>query len=352
MKKKTLALLVLLTGCASTYSAEIIEPPPVVEEGTPPPPSFPPQPCTETERTDNAGEPVVYAHAALLAPDASGQRAWTNWLAVFDPKTLSVREWISLESCKDGLLDMAVDRKGRIFFAGANGYFWFDVKTKTCTRIKGAHEDPNGNVHYVNAPNNLTFAPAELFVPGASPETEVLVGFGSKLKDDTDLKSGEPGFVRIDPDTAEMTVVNPWIANSPAWQLWPSGDLVSVVDRCKKTAVTWATVIGNKEKSLCRACEEGMKPGLDCGDCLYELDMKTGTFGKELGLLPYDGVFGLTFWGGVLVGFNFKGKIFTIDPSVSPPTTKELPFTAPPNVEQVSFMGAGSTTIAPLGAVK
>ncbi len=345
--KRVILLAACFIGCSSTAPRDGFEEPPAtpppVEE--PPPASFPPPACNETS---NTGEPVVYAHAALLKKNEKGQGAWTNWLAVFDPKTLAVREWISLESCKDGLLDMAVDRKGRIFFAGANGYFWFDAQAKTCTRIVGAHEAPDGTMHYVNPPNNLTFAPAKLFEPNAAEDDEVLVGFGLKLKDDTDMTSGEAGFLRIEPETGATTIVNPFVANSPAWELWPSGDLVSVVDRCEKRAVTWATVIGDKKKSLCRACEEGMQPGLDCGDCLYELDMRTGSFGKNLGLLPYDGVFGVTFWGGTLVGFDYKGKIFTIDPKVSPPATKELAFTAPEGVESVSFMGAGSTTIAPL----
>jgi hypothetical protein len=349
--KRSLCLAVVLAGCAASPSPESIieEPAPARAAESPPPPTFEPPVC---QNAKGSGEPVVYAHAALLKADAQGQRAWTNWLAVFDPQTLSVREWISLDGCKDGLIDMAVDRNGRVFLAGANAYFWFDPKTKVCTRIKGSYTDPNGDYHYLATPNNLTFAPAQLFVPGAPADSEVLVGFGRKLKDDKDIASGEAGFIRIDPETAESTVVNPWIAGSPAWQLWPSGDLVTVVDKCKDKAVTWATVIGNKGTSLCRACEPGMRAGLDCGDCLYEFDMKTGTFGKQLGLLPYEGVFGITFWGGVLVGFNYKGKIFTIDPSVSPVATKELTFTWPAGVEEISFMGAGSTTLAPLSVVR
>lgn len=293
------------------------------------------------------GEPLVYAHAALLTKD----KRWDNYLALFDPKSMSVREWVPLDSCNDGFLDMAVDRKGRLFMSGANGFYWFDPKTRECKTISRASEDANGDYHYANSPNNITFAPAKLFVPTASDEDEVLVGFGYKLTDDRDLQSAQSGYLRIDPNDGSTTVISPWATAAGAgWG--PSGDLVSVVDKCKGITLTWATVVGPKDQTLCRACEAGMKVGLDCGDCLYEFDLKDGKFSKQLGLLPYQGVFGLAFWGGTLVGFSMKGEIFTIDPTVSPPKTTPIAFTPPAGIEQVSFMGAGSTTLAPVSVIR
>jgi hypothetical protein len=351
--KIALSLLLAGVGCAtadptpfggtSREPADVAPPP---EAPQPPPPSLSPNDC---EPSRVRGEPVVYAHAALLVPLPS--RHWEDHLAVFDPKALQVREWIPLESCHDQFVDMAVDAKGRLFMSGANGYFWFDPKTRTCTTIKRGGEDANGDYHYTGTPNNITFAPAKIFDPSARDDDEVLVGFGYKLTDDRDLKSAQSGYLRIRPDDADTTIVSPWSqAAGGGW--WPSGDLVSVVDTCKGTTLTWATVLGPKDQTLCRACEAGMKVGLDCGDCLYEFDLRDGKFTRQLGLLPFEGVFGLAFWGGTLVGFSMKGKIFTIDPSASPAVTKEIPFALPPGVEQVSFMGAGSTTLAPTSVIR
>lgn len=353
--KKTL-LLVLLTAACGEDSRDSFgtEPPP--ESSPPPPPSFTPPAC---QQASGGGAPVVYAHAALLyTGSVKDGKTWRHAIAVFDPNALAITEWISLDACKDehgGFVDMAVDGKGRIFMAGANGLYRIDAKTRECKTIKTAWQGPGADeFHYVNMPNNLTSAPANVFDAAAPADTEVLVGFGATLKNDTDMSeaSWQPGFVKIDPETGDQTLVRPYVKDAPEWSLWPSGDLVSVIDSCKKTAITWATVIGGKDKTLCRSCEGTMKAGLDCGDCLYEFDMKTGTFGKNYGILPYDGVFGLTFWGGTLVGFNSKGKIFTVDPTASPLATKEIPLVLPPGVEQVSFMGAGSTTLAPLSGVR
>lgn len=356
--KRTILLVLLATACGEGSRVESDgfspEPPPASKDA--PPPGFvPPAECLS--RKPPGGPPVVYAHAAIATRDASGNKVWKGQsVAVFDPDKLAITEWIPLGACDEagGFVDMAVDAEGRVFMAGANGLYRLDPKTHACTTIRKAWEapnaaDPDAAYHYVLMPNNLTFAPANLFDAAAPVGREVLVGFGGRLKNDTDLKTWEAGFLRIDPDTGNTDILRPWVKDAPEWSLWPSGDLATVVDACKKTVVTWATVIGNKEKSLCRACEGTMKAGLDCGDCLYEFEPKTGKFGKNYGLLPYSSIFGLTFWGGTLVGFDAKGNIFTIDPTTSPPTTKEIPVQLPPGVVEISFMGAGSTTLAPIG---
>jgi hypothetical protein len=288
-----------------------------------------------------SGTPKVYATASLLIPGVS----WQEHLAVFDPITLEVTEWISLASCADGMLDMAVDRHGRILLAGANGYYWFEIANQACITIKRSYPDPNDPLvsHIVNPPNNITFAPADLFTPGAI-DTDTLVGFGLRLVDDTSWDSYEAGYLQVDPVTADTRVVTPWGDQ----QFAPSGDLVAVKDECNSRTRAWATVIGPRETSLCRSCQEGQTAGLDCGDCLYEFGLSDGSFSRNVGLLPYMGVFGLTFWGGTLVGFTYDGKVIKIDPTQSPPTTTEIPITLPEGFTQISFTGAGSTTIAPL----
>ena len=42
------------------------------------------------------GTPVVYANAALLSKEGA---VWKDFLAAFDPVSLKVTEWMSLESC-------------------------------------------------------------------------------------------------------------------------------------------------------------------------------------------------------------------------------------------------------------
>lgn len=288
------------------------------------------------------GTPKVYATGALLSQD----NTWRDQLAVFDPVSLQVSEWIPLASCNDGFLDMAVDAYGKILLAGANGYYWFDPTTHACTTIKRSYADPDDELvqHIVYPPNNITFAPADLFDPSASEQAETLVGFGIKLTDDTSWESYEPGYLSIDPVTADTRVVTPWAEN---W-LAPSGDLVAVKDGCTNRTHAWATVIGNREMTLCRGCQEGQIPGLDCGDCLYEFSLGDGSFSRNLGLLPYQSIFGLTFWGGTLVGFTYDGKVIEIDPSQTPPATTEIPITLPEGVIKAYFSGAGSTTAAPL----
>jgi hypothetical protein len=294
-----------------------------------------------------AGVPVVYATASLLSSDIGN--GWQEMLAVFNPLTLQVSEWIPLKSCNDTFLDMAVDSAGRILLAGANGYYWFDRDTKVCTTIRRAYEDPSGDpdkFHNLFPPNNITFAPADLF-DAAPVGQETLVAFGFTLKDDTDTKSYEAGYMRIVPETGDTRVVSPW-PTGPDGRFSPSGDLVTVTDKCNQKTRAWAPVIGPDDSSLCRACKPGQKAGLDCGDCLYEFTLKDGAFTKNLGLLPYASVYGLAFWGGVLVGFTMDGHIISIDPTQSPPKTTGVAVRAPEGYQQVVFNGAGSSTAAPL----
>jgi hypothetical protein len=183
----------------------------------------------------------------------------------------------------------------------------------------------------------------------ATPGDEIAVGFGGILPDDRNQDSAVGAYLRVDPKTGNESMIAPVAAVGDTW--WPSGDLVTVIDTCKKTTITWATVLGPKTQTLCRACEAGMTVGLDCGDCVFEFGLKDGSFTKNLGVLPFSSVFGLAFWGGTLVGFAADGSIFTIDPSSSPLKTRKIELTLPPGFKQISWMGAGSTTVAPLADV-
>src|SRR5690348_6441207 len=101
MKTSICLALSVLAGCSVPDRS-----PPAEEEVMPDAPE-----CIPSE----AGTPKVYATASLLIPGV----AWKEHLAVFNPVTLEVSEWISLDGCGDGMIDMAVDANGSILLAGA-----------------------------------------------------------------------------------------------------------------------------------------------------------------------------------------------------------------------------------------
>ena len=99
-----------------------------------------------------------------------------------------------------------------------------------------------------------------------------------------------------------------------------SGDIVSV-----KNGGTFLTVTGPS-----------------CGDCLLQVDPKTGNIVKNYGTVNHSSVFGLAFWAGALYGFDDAGELFEI-------TANGNGIKTTPIVVQggLQFWGAGSTTSAP-----
>jgi hypothetical protein len=294
--------------------------------------------------------PVVYANAML----GKGHEAAVDYLAVINPITLAVTDWVPLDACKAaGFLDMAVDRHGMVYLGNGDGLYQYDPEKKSCTVIRHGVELMDFNYYHYPMPNNLTVAPLNLWSPSAGPEEETLIGYGLTPYDDDHRTNVPAGYLRIDPKTGDITLMGPF-PPAPGMGLWaPSGDLVSVVDPCAGRAIAWAAVFdqvpaGTRAPTLCRICEPGMQAGLDCGNCLTEFDLKTGTFTKTLGLLPSDLVFGLAYWGGTLIGATGDGKLYSIDIKTSPIATTELTFTAPAGYDHVYFNGAGSTTLAPI----
>jgi hypothetical protein len=178
----------------------------------------------------------------------------------------------------------------------------------------------------------------------------MMAGFGYRMVDHHRVLY-ESGFMRYAPDTALPELVYEW----PDLALGVSGDLVVVLDPTTCEPRTFATMIGRRETTHCHACQADETPGVDCGDCLYELDVRTGRLAREIALLPDDGVFGLALFGNALYGFSAgdffareSGKLLAIEPGDGSASIVEVPFTPPEGYSSVHWHGAGSTVEAPI----
>ena len=169
-----------------------------------------------------------------------------------------------------------------------------DLQTAACTLIKaGAY------------PNSLSFVP----VGTLDPNLEALVGyFGNS-------------YVRVNAGTGVTSVVG-----TLSGGYMSSGDIVSV-----EGGGSFLTVTGN-----------------GCGDCLLQVDPKTGDMIQNYGALPHGSVYGLGYWAGTLFGFDANGDVFSIggggDAGL---VTSDITI----GDGGVTWWGAGSTTIAPAAAL-
>jgi hypothetical protein len=236
--------------------------------------------------------------------------------------------------------------------AGANVFARFDPETHECTTVRAPIEHYDGEdpeswyVEMVETPNNLTYVP-----PGVlDPTREMLAGIGYRMIDH-ERRLYESGFMRYAPDVMMPELVYEW----PSLDLGISGDLVVVLDPCTYEPRSYVTVTGARETTHCHACEEGETPGTDCGDCLYELDVRNGRIANEVALLPAHGVFGLALFGDAIYGFSAgdyfameSGKIFAVQVTSSDTEIIEIPVTPPEGFASIHWHGAGSTTLAPI----
>jgi hypothetical protein len=187
--------------------------------------------------------------------------------------------------------DIAVDRGGHILGIGSSNLYSISSTTGACTTIA------------VNTmPFTLSFVPA-----GQIPATtgEVLVAYSGS------------DYVRIDAATGQITTITPAAIAPYA----PTGDLVSV-----EGGGTYVSVNGS-----------------GCGDCLLEVNASDGRIKQNWGSIGQSGIYGLAFWSGKVYGFAGGGSIFEITFNASGVTASALPG-SPPG----AWLGAGSTTIAPL----
>jgi hypothetical protein len=282
-----LVLAGLAAGCGSSSSRTGFEetPAPATEPTQTPAPG--PAGGFETKNpappaVNPSGVNEVYGHSA-------------STLYKLDPKTNAVSEVGDFAGCGP-VIDIALDEASNLFATSYNALYTVDKSNAQCTEIaKGSY------------PNSLSFVPKGTVDANA----EALVGYE------------DANYVRIDPKTGAKTTIG-----ALGGGLKSSGDIVSV-----KGGKTYLTVKGT---------------GNTCttNDCLVEVDPATGKLVKNWGSIEHHNVFGLSFWGGKVYGFNDTGDLFEVTFGSSQLTTNIIPMSNKPS--QLSFWGAGSSTSAPL----
>jgi hypothetical protein len=186
------------------------------------------------------------------------------------------------------VIDIAIDANSNGYATTFGGVYHLDLTTAACTLIASG-----------SYPNSLSFVPKGTL----DPTVEALVGYNGST------------YVRIDTTSGAVTNVGTLTGGFES-----SGDIVSVTN-----GGTFLTVTGN-----------------GCGDCLLQVNPKTGDMVQNYGNVNHGSVFGIAFWAGTVYGFDDAGELFSITWSGSSIVTTNIPTT--PGLE---FWGAGSTTSAP-----
>lgn len=207
-----------------------------------------------------------------------------------DPTTKVVTTVGAFNGCNGQVIDIALDKDGVMFGTTFGGIFKIDKATATCTHIADG-----------GYPNSLSFVPKGT----VDSNVEALVGYLGAT------------YVRMDTTTGAITQIG-----NLGGGYTSSGDVVSVIG-----GGTYLTVNGN-----------------GCGDCIVEVDPKTGALKHLIGALGHANVYGLAFWGGAAYGFDDGGEVFQIDLTNGMSTVIPTP-NSPPGL---AWYGAGSTTAAPL----
>jgi hypothetical protein len=238
----------------------------------------------------------VYAHSA-------------ETLYLLEPISKQVT-MVGTFDCTGSMVDIAIDKAGKmtgsaaISFNGALGGALVTVEAATarCTVLSRGP----------NLLTSLTYVPEGTLLATA----EALVGYA------------DDRYVRVDPATGTLTdvgLLNNAASGGTRWL--SSGDVVSI-----KGGGTYLTV----------KAENGDAGGR--GDRIVEVDPKTGGLLRIIGATGQDDVLGLGYWGGIAYGFTIAGKLIQIDLTTGAGTL--IPIPAAP--AELSFLGAGTTTLAPI----
>jgi len=256
-----------------------------------------------TDATTTLGDAATPDAQSIDASDASTAKAIVyghtpDTLYSYDVTTSTVTLVGAFTSCTQGttaqVIDLAIDSHMNAYVTTFDGFYSLDLQTAACTLIKaGAY------------PNSLSFVP----VGTLDPNLEALVGyFGNS-------------YVRVNAGTGVTSVVG-----TLSGGYMSSGDIVSV-----EGGGSFLTVTGN-----------------GCGDCLLQVDPKTGDMIQNYGALPHGSVYGLGYWAGTLFGFDANGDVFSIggggDAGL---VTSDITI----GDGGITWWGAGSTTIAPAAAL-
>jgi hypothetical protein len=235
---------------------------------------------------EGAGEVhEVYGHSATT-------------LYKLEPKTAAVTEVGKFEGCED-VIDIALNEKSTIYAVSFKTLYTVDKNNAKCTTVaSGADKD---------FPNSLSFVPKGT----VDANEEALVGYVGA------------DYVRIDTTTGAKTIIGKL---SGGTGVESSGDIVSV-----KGGKTFLTVKGG-------SC--------NTNDCLFEVDPATGKKVHDWGSIEHKQVFGLSFWGGKVYGFDKPGNLFEVTFGSNKIVTTTIPIPSKPT--GLEFWGAGSSTSAPL----
>jgi len=212
-----------------------------------------------------------------------------------DPKTNTVTDVGPFTGCSS-IIDIALDESSTLYAVSYTALYTVDKTTAKCTSVATGEY-----------PNSLSFVPKGT----VDQNEEALVGY-----DNSD-------YVRIDTKTGAKTKIG-----ALGGGLRSSGDIASV-----KGGKTFLTVKGTGNN--CTA-----------NDCLVEIDPATGKLVKNWGSIEHRNVFGLSFWGGKVYGFDDSGSLFEVTFGSASITTTTIAIPTKP--ANLSFWGAGSSTSAPL----
>jgi hypothetical protein len=213
-----------------------------------------------------------------------------------EPITKQVTAVGQFSGCSGGVIDIAIDKDNQLYGTTSTGLYRINRETAVCTEIATG-----------NYPNSLSFVPEGTL----DPDVEALVGYvGSD-------------YVRIDPVSGTVQPVG-----SIGSGLASSGDIVSV-----EGGGTYLTVTG---------------AAAGCGDCIVEVNPKTGDLVQNFGSVDHAAVYGLAFWGGSAYGFSNGGQLFEIAFDGGSVSTQLISIPGAP--AGLAFWGAGSSTAVPLVA--
>lgn len=210
-----------------------------------------------------------------------------------DPTTTQIAVVGPFSGGCTSVIDLAIDSMSNAYVTTFTDLWKLDLSTAACTHISSG-----------NYPNSLSFVPKGTL----DPNVEALVGYQGST------------YIRIDTTSGAVTNVGA-LTNGYS----SSGDIVSVIN-----GGTFLTVKGGPSS---------------CGDCLLQVNPKTGDLIQDYGDIKHSDVFGLAFWAGTAYGFDDAGVLFSIGWTNGALTTADIPFPNPP--PNLSFWGAGSTTAAP-----
>jgi hypothetical protein len=215
---------------------------------------------------------------------------------------------IGVFDCTTAMVDIAVDRSGRM--TGVALILLGDSVGGAVVSIDPATAHCEVLARGADPVSALTYVPEGTL----SPDAEALVGYAADR------------YLRVDPATGALTDIGRLNNGASGGTKWiSSGDVVSIAG-----GGTYLTV----------KPETGTLAG---GDRIVEIDPATGALVRIIGPIGIDDAQGLGYWGGIAYGFTLGGILLQIDLAGGAGTVIPIP-NAPP----LSFLGAGTTTIAPI----